>query len=159
MTGEPAVTLESLDYEWGDAYLICYARDQWAALRRDTRRFLTASTLDGLAAAIDADYKASPVPRELDPPGTDGYLTPPRTHEVPGPGRGQAGAADGAAGRVPALEHQLLPVLPGLDRPQRHRDHLPGHARAAVFALTLIERTRPGEAPAGTSPRFRWLTR
>ena len=26
MTGEPGVTLESLDFEWGDAYLICYAR-------------------------------------------------------------------------------------------------------------------------------------
>ena len=42
MTGEPGVTLESLDWEWGDAYIISYARDQWAALRRDTRRFLTA---------------------------------------------------------------------------------------------------------------------
>jgi hypothetical protein len=26
MTADPGVTLESLDYEWGDAYLICYAR-------------------------------------------------------------------------------------------------------------------------------------
>ena len=43
MSGEPGVTLESLDWEWGDAYIISYARDQWAALRRDTRRFLTAA--------------------------------------------------------------------------------------------------------------------
>ena len=49
MTGPP-VTLESLEFEWGDAYLIHYARDQWAALRRDTRRFLAAATLDELAA-------------------------------------------------------------------------------------------------------------
>ena len=84
MTGEPGITLESLDYEWGDAYLFSYARDQWAALRRDTRRFLTASTLDELAAAIDADYKAAPVPREAGPPGTDGYLTTPDDDEVPG---------------------------------------------------------------------------
>ena len=26
MTGEPGVTLESLNWEWGDAYIICYAR-------------------------------------------------------------------------------------------------------------------------------------
>ena len=77
MTGPPGVTLESLDFEWGDAYLIHYARDQWAALRRDTRRFLAASTLDELAAAIEADYKASPVPRDYDPPGTAGYLNTP----------------------------------------------------------------------------------
>ena len=76
MTGEPGVTLESLDFEWGDAYLICYARDQWAALRRDTHRFLTAQTLDELAARIDADYAASPVPRGFDPPGTADYDAP-----------------------------------------------------------------------------------
>ena len=94
MTGEPGVTLESLDWEWGDAYLICYARDQWAALRRDTRRFLTAETLDELAARIDADYAASPVPRGYDPPGTADYRDTPdedddldegeREGEVPG---------------------------------------------------------------------------
>ena len=78
MTGEPPVTLESLDFDWGDAYLIYYARDQWAALRRDTRQFLTAQTLDELAARIDADYAASPVPRDVDPPGTADYLDAPR---------------------------------------------------------------------------------
>ena len=77
MTGEPGVALESLDWEWGDAYLICYARDQWAALRRDTRRFLTADTLDELAGRIDADYAAHPVPREFGPPGTADYLDAP----------------------------------------------------------------------------------
>jgi hypothetical protein len=81
MTGQPGVTLESLDYEWGDAYLICYARDQWAALRRDTHRFLAAATLDTLAARIKADYAASPVPRDTDPPGTDDYLTAPDEDE------------------------------------------------------------------------------
>ena len=81
MTGDPPVTLESLDFEWGDAYLICYARDQWAALRRDTRQFLTAQTLDELAARIDADYAASPVPRDVDPPGTADYLDAPSADE------------------------------------------------------------------------------
>ena len=77
MTGEPGVTLESLDFDWGDAYIICYARDQWAALRRDTRRFLTAQTLDELATKIDTDYAAHPVPREFGPPGTADYLSAP----------------------------------------------------------------------------------
>ena len=88
MRGDPGVTLESLDFEWGDAYIISYARDQWAALRRDTRRFLTAGTLDELAARIDADYAAHPVPREFGPPGTADYLTAPGEdegeREVPG---------------------------------------------------------------------------
>ena len=77
MTGVPGVTLESLDFDWGDAYLISYARDQWAALRRGTRRFLTAATLDELAASIDTDYAAHPVPREPGPPGTAGLLNAP----------------------------------------------------------------------------------
>ena len=77
MTGEPGVTLESLDFDWGDAYIICYARDQWAALRRDTHRFLTAQTLDELATKIEADYAAHPVPREFGPPGTADYLSAP----------------------------------------------------------------------------------
>ena len=76
MTGEPGVTLESLDWEWGDAYIISYARDQWAALRRDTRRFLTAETLDELAAKIEADYAAHPVPRELTRPAPQITSTP-----------------------------------------------------------------------------------
>ena len=67
----------------GDAYLIHYARDQWAALRRDTRRFLTAGTLDDLATTIEADYAARPVPREFGPPATAGYLTAPDDGEDP----------------------------------------------------------------------------
>ena len=77
MTSEPPVTLDWLTYHWGDAYLICYARDRWAALRRDTHRFLTADTLAGLTRAIEADYAASPVPRDFDPPADPG---PPTTH-------------------------------------------------------------------------------
>ena len=77
MTGGPGVTLESLDFDWGDAYIICYARDQWAALRRDTHRFLTAATLDELATKIETDYAAHPVPREFGPPGTADYLSAP----------------------------------------------------------------------------------
>jgi len=69
MTKEP-VTPESLAFQWGDLYLICYFRDQWAALRRGQHRFLTAGTLDELATAIEADYEASPALRELGPPVT-----------------------------------------------------------------------------------------
>lgn len=83
MTGQPPVTPESLAFDWGDAYIICYARDQWVALRRDTRRFLAAGTLDGLRTAIEADYKASPVPRDYDPPGTADYLGNPDDGQEP----------------------------------------------------------------------------
>ena len=99
MTGPPPVTLQWLAFNWGDAYIICYARDHWAALRRDTRRFLTAETLDELAARIDADYAASPVPRGCDPPGTADYL------DAPGEGEDQDDAPEeddgggGASGR------------------------------------------------------------
>ena len=108
MTGEPGVTLESLDWEWGDAYLIGYARDQWMALRRDTRRFLTAGTLDELATRIEADYAASPVPRGCDPPGTADYLAPgdgedpdgedPDEDDTPGEGEGRPRARTGTHG-------------------------------------------------------------
>ena len=105
MTGEPGVTLESLDWEWGDAYLICYARDQWAALRRDTRRFLTAQTLDELATKIEADYAAFRVPPCCDPPGTADYLAPGDGEDLdgedleeddnPGEGEGETPGQDG----------------------------------------------------------------
>ena len=67
------LNLESLAFHWADAYVICYARDRWVALRRDTRQPLTAGTLAGLETAIEADYRHHPVPRAFDPPGT-GYL-------------------------------------------------------------------------------------
>ena len=111
MTGPPlGVTLESLDYEWGDAYLICYARDQWAALRRDTHRFLTAATLDELATAIDADYTASPVPREADPPGTADYLDAPGEDEDDAPDEHE----DEDGGGAPGPDRDRRELLMGL---------------------------------------------
>ena len=76
MMGDPPVTLESLDFEWGDAYLISYVRDQWAALRRGTRRFLTAQTPDVLAARIETDDTASRAPRDCGPPRHSPVLDP-----------------------------------------------------------------------------------
>lgn len=73
----PPWTLESLAHEWGDAYLFSYCRDRWVALRRDTRYFIAADTLDELEAAIQADYRQLPVPRAFDPPGADAYLDGP----------------------------------------------------------------------------------
>jgi hypothetical protein len=78
MTGQPAVTLESVAFHWGDAYLISYARDRWVALRRDRHRFLTAPTLTGLETAIEADYRDHPVPRDPGPTGAADYLNPAR---------------------------------------------------------------------------------
>ena len=74
MTGAP-VTLESLAFHWGDAYLFGYARDKWLALRRDHLRFLTADTLAGLERALEADHRDHPVPRDFDPPGATDYLS------------------------------------------------------------------------------------
>ena len=73
MTGAP-VTLESLAFNWGDAYLFSYARDRWVALRRDRLRFLTAETLTRLEHAIEDDHRDQPVPRHFDPPGAADYL-------------------------------------------------------------------------------------
>jgi hypothetical protein len=69
-------------FGWGDAYRIGYARDQWAAWRRDTYRLLTAGTLAGLEQAIEADYQHRPVPRDYDPPGAAAYLSFPDGHGV-----------------------------------------------------------------------------
>jgi hypothetical protein len=74
MRQEAPVTLESLAFNWGDAYLFSYARDRWVALRRDHLRFLTAGTLAGLEHAIEADHRDHPVPRHFDPPGAADYL-------------------------------------------------------------------------------------
>jgi hypothetical protein len=84
VTGPPP-SLETLAFHWADAYIICYARDQWIALRRDTRHFLTADTLAGLETAIEADYQDHPVPREFDPPGATDYLSLPDADDVAGP--------------------------------------------------------------------------
>ncbi len=86
MTSEPPVTLASLTYHWGDAYMIHYTRDRWTALRRDTRRFLTADTLDGLETAIRADYRDQPVPRDFDLPGLTSYLNPDNDGDAPDEG-------------------------------------------------------------------------
>ena len=77
MTKEPPVTQQSLAFQWGDLYLICYARDRWAALRRGQHRFLTAGTLDELATTIEADYEASLALPEFGPPATADYPTAP----------------------------------------------------------------------------------
>ena len=138
MTGEPAVTLESLDYEWGDAYLICYA-GQWAALRRDTRRFLTASTLDELAAAIDADYKASPVPREADPPGTDGYLTA-EDNQVPGRDGDRLGLLMGLRAAFPHWNISYSPSFRAWTARNDTATICQGTPALLWFALTLTER-------------------
>lgn len=81
MTKEPPVTLESLAFRRGGARLIHCARGQWAALRRGTRRFLTAQTLDQLAAAIEGpgrDWPWGNVPPHKPPARAGrGYATPP----------------------------------------------------------------------------------
>lgn len=80
----PPATLESLAFDWGDAYLVSSVRDRWAALRRDAHYFLVADTLPGLETLIIVDYRDNPVPREYDPPDAGDYLDCPGM--VPPPG-------------------------------------------------------------------------
>jgi hypothetical protein len=94
----PPWTLESLAFHWGDAYLFCYTRDRWVALRRDKRYFITADTLDGLQEAIQRDYNARRVPRDFDPAGATDYLD----GEDQLQGRGDDRAA------VPDIETQII---------------------------------------------------
>jgi hypothetical protein len=71
VTGGPAgppVTLASVIWDWGGAYTIGYDRDWWTAARRDGRAVLYAHTLTLLESAIEANYRARPVPRAFDPP-------------------------------------------------------------------------------------------
>ena len=68
------LNLESLAFHWGDAYLLCYSRDRWVALRRDNHMIIAADTLAQLEAEIEFDYEKNPVPRDFDPPDMTDYL-------------------------------------------------------------------------------------
>jgi hypothetical protein len=58
--------LEDLEHHWGSAYLIGREGGEYTAARRDGRGgTLAAGDRDGLLAAIQADYAADPVSREL----------------------------------------------------------------------------------------------
>ena len=120
MTGAP-VTLESLAFNWGDAYLFSYARDRWVALRRDRLRFLTAETLTGLEQAIEDDHRDHPVPRHFDPPGAADYLDLPKDGGMAG--RKHCSCWPRCATR-PVVDHHLRRTDAGLDRPDRRKDHL-----------------------------------
>ncbi len=139
MTGQQPVTLASLAFGWGDAYLFSYARDRWVALRRDRLRFLTAGTLAGLEQAIEDDYRDHPVPRDFDPPGATDYL------DLPGD--------DGMAGEetpfiLAALRHAFpswtitcSSQLGAWIAPSHERTICQNSAVMLCAALTLIEGT------------------
>ena len=74
MTGRQPVTLTLLTSQWGDLYLICYARDRWVALRRGGTRFLTADTLGGLESAIEADDRDHAIASGSGPPGATRHV-------------------------------------------------------------------------------------
>lgn len=77
----PPVTLASLMWDWGSAYAIGYGGDQWLAGRRDGGGVLAADALAGLEAAIEADHRHRPVPRQYGPPDTSTGL---EEDEAPG---------------------------------------------------------------------------
>ena len=156
MTGPPGVTLESLEFEWGDAYLIRYARDQWAALRRDTHRFLTAATLDELAARIEADYTAAPVPRGSGPPGTAGYLnTPDNNDEVPGRDGDRLGLLMGLRAAFPHWNISYSPSFRAWTARNDDATICQNTPALLCIALALIERRqrRARHGPGADGPR------
>jgi hypothetical protein len=58
--------LEDLEHHWGEAYLIGREGGRYTAERRDGRGGkLTAADRDGLMDAVQADYTADPVSRDL----------------------------------------------------------------------------------------------
>lgn len=59
--------LGALRWDWGDAYRIGRdeARGWWAQRRDGPGSDITAETPDGLEAAVTADYRRRPVPRDL----------------------------------------------------------------------------------------------
>ena len=121
------------------------------ALRRDTHRFLAAATLDELAARIEADYTASPVPRETDPPGTAGYLnTPNKEDQVPGRDGDRLELLMGLRATFPHWNISYSPSFRAWTA--RNDDTTIRRNTPALlwFALTLIERRArhgPGQDP------------
>ena len=167
MTGEPRVTLESLDFEWGDAYLICYARDQWAALRRDTHRFLAAahpgraghhdrSRLHGIpGAARLRPARHSGLPQRPDD-GED-----PDEDDAPGEGEGEAPGRDGERlellmGLRAAFPHWNISYSPFSRAWTARKDGATicqNTPALLCIALTLIERK---ERQARNGPGWNW---
>jgi hypothetical protein len=69
--------LDSLRWNWGDAYLISFFEpDNWVAQRRDNRATLRADTPLGLRDLLIADYTAHPVSRLPAPDADDHTETP-----------------------------------------------------------------------------------
>jgi hypothetical protein len=155
VTGEPGLTLESLDFEWGDVYVICYARDRWAALRRGTHRFLTAAALHELATKIETDYAAHPVPHEVSAPGTADYPdTPDNEDQVPGRDGDKLELLMGLRATFPHWNISYSPSFRAWTA--RNDDATICQKTPALLcaALLLAERTlrQPRHGTAGTGP-------
>lgn len=57
--------LRTVQWNWGDAYVISVKDGRWKAVRRDDGGVVRASSADKLRDAIFRDYDARPVPRDL----------------------------------------------------------------------------------------------
>jgi hypothetical protein len=67
LLGQPCrIPIESLTWNWGEAYVISYADGLWLAQRRDNRETLRADDPEALRDAIIKDYAARPVRRDGD---------------------------------------------------------------------------------------------
>jgi hypothetical protein len=65
--GSTADALETLRWDWGEAYLIEIDGDEWRAKRRDgLGGWIEAANPDGLDLAIKEDYALRRVPRDAE---------------------------------------------------------------------------------------------
>jgi len=179
MTGQPAVTLETVAFDWGDAYLLSFTRDRWVALRRDRHRFLTAPTLTGLEKAIEADYRDHPVPRHSGPPGAAEYLNNPARsdhaadagtpagpsrprHRYPAAPRARPGPPPGSC-PTPSRSPAIAAATPS-PATHHHRQHAAKPAAPAPIPSPITPAGQPHKAPGplfvshltghtGSSPR------
>ena len=145
---DPGVTLESLDFELGDAYLICSPRP-WAALGRDARRFLTAQTLDELAARIDTTTRHTRCRAAVTRPAQPATSTP-RRGRGRGTGREERWGCSPSTGFVPALGHQASHRFPAPGPPEEAAPRTP----RTRPTLLLLHADRAKTTPAPARPQL-----
>jgi hypothetical protein len=143
--GGPPVTLASLIWDWGGAYVIGYQHDQWTATRRDGHALLTRPTLAGLDTVINADYRTDPVPRTCDPTTTPGQD---EDEDEAGPGEDESFLLAALAEAFPAWA--ISYSFTNSTWTARTRKKIIRHGSAVLLcaAMVLAER-RHRQSPAG----------
>lgn len=136
----PPVTLDSLVWDWGSAYVIGYRNDQWTATRRDGRAVLARATLAALATVIDADYRTGPVSRDCDPPASSGGVDEPGG----GPGEDESFLLAALAEAFPAWAVSYSYTTGTWTARTRKKTLTHGSAVLLCAAMVLAERRHRG---------------